>query len=139
MPKPVWLFALCLIGCAAKNPYLGSWDSEVTIMGNRIPLFCTFGEKGDYMASFEVGGVQGKLTGTYKYEKERLSIVIAKLDLDTKDSFLPESMIKQGREEIEKQIKQPLEGKPTWADDNTFTVKPERAGVPTLTFKKRPE
>ncbi len=138
MRKLVWLFALCALGCAAKNPFVGSWDSEVTLMGNKIPLLNTFGENGVYSGSFEVAGTKAKLAGTYKYEKERLSIVIAKLDLDTSGSFLPPSMIEEGRASVEKEMKQPLEGKVSWTSDSLFTVQPDRSGVPILSFKKRP-
>jgi len=139
MPKPAWIFALFALGCAAKNPYLGSWDSDVTIMGNRIPLVSTFGERGDYAATFEVAGAKGKLIGTYKGDGEQLSIVVEKLELDSKASFLPQSMIDQGRAEIEKNMKQPLSGKVTWPTEDSFTVRPDRPGTPVLTFKRKAE
>lgn len=137
MCKAVWVLTICALGCSAKNPYVGSWDSEVTLMGNRIPLVCSFGQDGTYTATFEIAGAKAKLTGSYVQEKGRLSIVVSKLDLDTKGSFLPQSMIDEGRKAIEKEMKEPLSGAVTWVTDSTFTVKPDRTSVAKLSFTKR--
>jgi hypothetical protein len=133
-----FILACAVLGCTPKNPYLGSWESEVTLMGNRIPLITTFAEQGVASATFEVAGVKAKLLGSYTFEgKERLSVDFKTVELDTKGSLLPESMIKQGREAIDKEMKQPQGGKVKWDSDAAFTVQPDRAGTPVLTFKKR--
>lgn len=127
------------LGCAPKNPYLGTWDSEIELMGNRVPLVSTFGEQGAYTATFDVAGAKGTLTGTYTHEKARLRIALHKLDLDTSKSILPKPMVEEGKAAIEKELTQPHEGTVTWDSETTFRVTPDRKEAPMLTFRKRPQ
>lgn len=131
------LLVMVVAGCGARNPYLGRWDSEVVVLGNKISVVHTFSEGGKHQAEFEVAGVKGMVAGTYTFEGDQLTITPQKFTFDASGSFLPKSMIEQGRGEIEKVLKRPQAGTVQWRSDTEFAVQPEAADVATMLFTKK--
>lgn len=131
------VLVMVVAGCGARNPYLGSWDSEIVVLGNKISVVHTFSDGGKHQAEFEAAGVKGKVSGTYTFEGDQLTITPQTFTFDASGSFLPSSMIEQGRAEIEKVLKRPQSGTVQWRSDSEFAVQPEATGVATMLFTKK--
>lgn len=133
------VFALfCLLGgCAKKNPFLGSWDSEVDILKNKVAVVHTFGQEGLHDVSFTFAGVKGQLVGKYEFEGDKLTITPDSFNVDTSGSFLPKSVIDQGKAEVDKTLDKPQTGTVAWISADEFTVTPEAPGIPLMHFKRQ--
>lgn len=129
------LAAILVVGCAPRNPYLGTWGSEVTVQGMTVQVTHTFAEQGVYGASLKSGDITGRIAGTYSYEGDRLTITPQSFDLDTSKAGVFGKLADQFRPEVEKEMKKPQAGKVVWKE-GAFTVTPDAPNVPAVVFAK---
>ncbi len=127
-----------LVGCGKQaNPYLGAWDGEVSVQGFRVTIVHEFAPDGVYSVGGELMGAKVKITGTYEYSGDQLTVNGEKITVDSSAATLPKALIDQGTTEIAKQLNKPQTGTVTWPDENTFVVNPDEPGNPVLTFRRK--
>lgn len=132
------LLAVAVVGgCAKQNPYLGEWDGEVAAQGFRVPIVHKFSPDGVYELSGELMGAKIKITGTYEWGGDKLTVNGSTIAVDTSGSMLPKDMIDQGTTEIAKQLNKPQTGTVNWSGKDTFVVTPDEPANPILTFKRK--
>lgn len=137
-PLVALFLAVAVVGCKPKeNPYLGAWDGEVTAQGFRVSIVHEFGPERAYSLSGELMGAKVKITGTYDYSGDKLTVNGENITIDTSTASLPKAIIDQGTNEIAKQLNKPQTGTVTWSDPDTFVVNPDDPSNPVLTFRRK--
>lgn len=131
----VVVFALA--GCKKANPYLGTWDGEVTVQGFKVSIVHEFLPEGVYHLSGELMGATVKITGSYDYSGDKLTVNGENLTVDTSAATIPKVLIDQGTTEIAKQLNKPQTGTVTWSDKDTFVINPDEPANPVLTFRRK--
>lgn len=131
------LVLLTLGGCKKANPYLGTWDGEVTVQGFTASIVHEFAPEGVYNVSGDLMGAVVKIGGTYDYSGDKLTVNGQNITVDTSAAKLPKALIDQGTTEIAKQLNKPQTGTVSWPDKDTFIVTPDEPSNPTLTFRRK--
>lgn len=132
-----FLLILALAGCKKTNPYLGTWDGQVKVQGFTVEIVHEFAPEGVYNLSGELMGAKVKITGTYDYSGDKLTVNGENITVDTSAATLPKVLIDQGTTEIAKQLNKPQTGTVTWPDKDTFVVNPDEPSNPVLTFRRK--
>jgi hypothetical protein len=124
-------------GCAKKNPYLGEWEGEVTAQSFRVPVVHKFSPDGAYEVTGELMGAKVKITGTYEWGGDKLTVSGSTVAVDTSGSMIPKDLIDKGTTEIAKQLNKPQTGTVSWTDKDTFVATPDEPANPILRFKRK--
>lgn len=102
-----------------------------------MPIVHRFAPDGVYELSGELMGAKVKVTGTYEWSGDKLTVNGTTISVDTSQATIPKALIDQGTTEIAKQLNKPQTGTASWADKDTFVVTPDEPSNPVLKFRRK--
>lgn len=132
------LAALALLGCAKKDPLLGSWTTTSTVGTSKIDTTYTFKDDKTYKADQKVSVMGQEITatedGTYTRDKDTLVITGKSLNITSQMPDVVKQQIKKGWEQ---QLKKPRTVNLVWDGDDKVTASMDgAAGSQTWARKK---
>ncbi len=131
------LVGLVLTGCGTRNKFLGTWESELDVLGQHLTVTHEFKPDLAYHASAGSAGITASVTGTYSFTAEKLTISGKNLEVKDDGSVLARMLVDKARTELEKRMKSAQTGSVEWRSDTEFAVQPDEPGVPLVVFRKK--